>query len=297
MSAQRTARERGAILARRTLRILGLRTPSPTVNHSFGNRIGTVRATRYHSGSEASHGRSRRDDGGRAGGRADTGDHPPAAGVEPRRGVLEICRRAPCDELLDYLAPGTWWGLGRTLHFLGRDVEAEAALRQALELRRAQGHVEDRLTANVLISLGDLRKERGELDEALAWYEQALAFTGSLQRAGALKRVGEIRMYRGDLAGARERIEAVLSQARSVFGDQSAEAGLGRWVLGEILQAAGDAAGAEPPGREPPRTGPRHRRTAAPGRRPGRPGRESGRRRPPDAAGHRAPRASRPVKR
>jgi hypothetical protein len=255
MSAQRTVCERGAILARRTLRILGLRTPSPTVNHSFGNRIGTVRATRYHSGSEASHGRSRRDDGGRAGGRADTGDHPPAAGVEPRRGVLEICRRAPCDELLDYLAPGTWWGLGRTLHFLGRDVEAEAALRQAL------------------------------------------AFTGSLQRAGALKRVGEIRMYRGDLAGARERIEAVLSQARSVFGDQSAEAGLGRWVLGEILQAAGDAAGAEPPGREPPRTGPRHRRTAAPGRRPGRPGRESGRRRPPDAAGHRAPRASRPVKR
>ena len=140
--------------------------------------------------------------------------------VEAFRRVLEICETADCDAFLDYLVPSTYWALGLALAGTGDEPAAEEAMRAGLEIRRHQGYEQDGLRANILVALGTLHKNRGELIEAASLYRQAVTFASSVPRASALLNLGDLARLQGRLPEARELIEEAHEVALASVGPQ-----------------------------------------------------------------------------
>jgi tetratricopeptide (TPR) repeat protein len=103
--------------------------------------------------------------------------------------------------------------LGSTLNGLGRDEEAERALREALDVAASLGR-ED--IAPTLHTLGELERDRGNLPEARELLERALAAAKEAGTADAFIRhgLGDLALEEGKPSVARDRYLEALEDAR-----------------------------------------------------------------------------------
>jgi len=124
---------------------------------------------------------------------------------------------------------------------LGRLPEARAALQQALDLRTRLGL--DR--SPVLTALGNVAREMGDLDRALALHTEAMGLDetrdGPLhpERARHLHNLGGILRRRGDTAGARTRYLEALALEDRALPTGAIERGLTRNSLGLLALESG----------------------------------------------------------
>lgn len=154
--------------------------------------------------------------------------------LEARLGKLEALRwsdrldeaLAQATALLDQVEPGDRWRVLAALGSLqvrsGDSQAAEAHLAAAAAEVPADAH--DR-RADIFNSLAAVRSQRGELDEALAWYRRALGefeATGSGSpdlEASVRMNLAKINAQVGDPASALADIERALAIRRELFGE------------------------------------------------------------------------------
>src|SRR6185503_4765350 len=122
-----------------------------------------------------------------------------------------------------------------------RDGERWAALADALFERLGPGH--DLGRAWVLQNRADMRMQANDLDAALAYQREALAFKrhafphGSGDLAISINTEGEILFRRGDVAGALARSEEAGAMSRQVYGASSPSLATNLSNRGEYLVA------------------------------------------------------------
>lgn len=127
---------------------------------------------------------------------------------------------------------------GWALEELGVYDRASALLSQARELFAASGN--SLSSAQVLLDLGDVAYDRGDLQSALTFYSQALAEfrrTGALQKAAtALSRLGSVATDQGDLENGKRYQEDALRLDREIGWFTARDLG----NLAIVLTAMGD---------------------------------------------------------
>src|SRR5690606_9596290 len=95
---------------------------------------------------------------------------------------------------------------------MGRDDEAEAALREAL--RRGEQFGTKMMEPRINIVIGEIHVRRGEVDRGVELIEagiaQAEAIHADAERAEGLRALGDVEARRGRFAAARSHYEAAL---------------------------------------------------------------------------------------
>ncbi|MCB9705469.1 MAG: serine/threonine protein kinase [Myxococcales bacterium] len=135
-------------------------------------------------------------------------------------------------------------GQASALLEIDRRDEADAAAIDALQRSLAAG--DDETAARVYALLTALRKDRGDLEEALRW---ARAGEAQLQRIGAEEGpeashlaliVGDLEIARGDLDAAEAAIERAIAIDRRLFGEGHPQVGRSLNALGIVQEERGD---------------------------------------------------------
>lgn len=140
--------------------------------------------------------------------------------------------------------------LGWILHEGGRSEEAEARLREALEVWR-RSDADPEAWSRALNDLGVIREAAGDYDEAEALYGEALALrrasVGEGHRAFAVtaSNLSVIRFRKGDYAGAVAAATEALEAMRGTLGPDHQRAIIIQSNLAAMRSALGDDPGAE----------------------------------------------------
>jgi tetratricopeptide (TPR) repeat protein len=154
---------------------------------------------------------------------------------------LALCRKAGCK-----------WGIAWACGLLalgathrGAYNEAEAYIREELEISQALGHVQG--MGYVARNQAYLARIRGQYDRARACYEESLAASRSMGARGTfvsdLNALGDIALQMGDYAEARRCHREALAVAQEL-GDRVPMA-IAIAGLGDLARARGDEEGAE----------------------------------------------------
>ncbi|MCI0683959.1 MAG: CHAT domain-containing protein [Gemmataceae bacterium] len=141
--------------------------------------------------------------------------------------------------------------LGVNLSSQGKFTEAEKLYREALAISRAVLGEEHLQTADSMNNVARILIQLGQFPEADQLFGQALAIyrkiggDDNLSLADTLRLAAAIRFYQDRYGEAAQSLGQALTIFRRVLGDEHPETGMSLSVLGLILHADGDFAGAE----------------------------------------------------
>lgn len=179
--------------------------------------------------------------------------------------ILEPVRAAAPGTAVTVALARTWAALGDLalagLAFSEARTHYAAAIALADEVPAAESDTRQHLLAGLYRPLGDVSVEESDLDEALEWYQKALAIdTANVNRAPhepeyqrllalTLLRIADVRASAGQLEEARAGFERAGNVIAGIPAHDVAaiglvrDAALGRARLGRVLEADGDRSG------------------------------------------------------
>jgi len=172
-----------------------------------------------------------------------------AEGVERLREALAMARELHGDDHLHVAQ--VRFELASAWHDAGGG-DAEAEFREAVRVFRAHAAEPTVEHANALMALGDYVAVRGDVEGALALYEEALGIHEALYGpdhpfvALALNGIGMLRYNLGEKDEARELLARAADVDRAAYGDAGhPDLAMVLTNLGNVLSAEGDPAGVE----------------------------------------------------
>jgi eukaryotic-like serine/threonine-protein kinase len=136
------------------------------------------------------------------------------------------------------------------LYQTGETVAAEQMAREGLELSRQRFGDEHVLTTNLLSNLGVIYEARGDLSQAEAFYQAALAIfnrmpNGRMHSARTLRQLGGLAMLRGDLREAEAQARESLDITRQIFNETNPQNPEALLLLAEVHYRQGAYGDAE----------------------------------------------------